>query len=277
MTKPFLKWAGGKYLIVDRIKKHFPKNYNRFVEPFLGAGSVTLNIDAEQCIANDFNADLINLWKSLQTHKNAFVNDCRELFIVDNNIKSTFNELKCEFNTTTDAYRKSVLFVYLNRHCFNGLWRYNLKGEFNVPFGKYDKPYFPQREFDEILGKIDSIQFHNEDFRTIFEMVQDGDVVYCDPPYLPLSTTSNFDNYTGNGFSLQDHEDLAQLAFNASQCGATVIISNHYNWYTNQIYNKKYGGKIDKFEVKRTLSSNIDKREPVMELLAIFKGTNDSE
>lgn len=276
-TKPFLKWAGGKLLLVDTIKKHVPKETKRFIEPFLGAGSVSLNIDAQEHIVNDFNSDLIELWKELQTHGLTFISECEKMFIPENNVREVFDSLKREFNETADSFRKATLFVYLNRHCFNGLWRYNGSGKYNVPFGRYDKPYFPKKEFAIVLEKISNFQFYNKDFREIFEYVTEGDVIYCDPPYVPLSLTASFNSYSAGGFGLKDQIDLAECAGSAVSKGATVIISNHYNWYTKELYHKMHGGKIYKMDVKRTLSSKADERKAVAEILAVFTPKNNEE
>jgi len=268
--KPFLKWAGGKYKIIDDIKKCFPEHVNRYIEPFVGAGSVALNMDCKEIIINDNNKDLINVYLSLQTKGPQFIEDCKTLFVEENNTREKYAELKEEFNTTEDVYRKSIIFIYLNRHCFNGLCRYNMKGNFNTPIGNYDKPYFPEKQLNAVLDKIKKFNIMNKDFKKIIEMAGKNDVVYCDPPYMPLSESASFSAYSQGGFNLKDQIDLAECASAAAKRGATVIISNHYNWYSHQIYTKMFDAKIKVFNVSRTISSNIEKRNPVKELLAIF-------
>jgi len=270
-VKPFLKWAGGKLRIVHELAKYFPKGL-RFVEPFLGAGSVSLNVDYPQYIVNDTNQDLIWVWEYLQEDKEMFVAECKKLFTAHTNKEDAFYKLRQEFNETEDALRKSVLFVYLNRHCYNGLCRYNSDGGFNVPFGQYKEPYFPSDEFDKCSEKISKkFKICCEDFRKVFSKVREGDVVYCDPPYLPMSESAAFDAYAAGGFSLQDHLDLADCSLRAAKGGATVIISNHWNWYSQQIYGK--ATKIRKIQVSRTISGKTDNRKKVPEVIAIFQGT----
>lgn len=269
--KPFLKWAGGKLRLVDTLKKKFPKNGTRYIEPFLGAGSVALNVMYPEYIVNDFNDDLMSVWSLLKNDGVDFVNEAKKLFVAKNNNPDTFYEFRTEFNTTKDKYRKAMLFIYLNRHCFNGLCRYNGSGEFNVPFGKYTKPYFPEKEFNGCLDVVKKFQIHNKDFREIFEMVKSGDVVYCDPPYMPLSASANFSDYAEAGFGLKDQIDLAKCAEAAAEKGATVVISNHYNWYSKQIYQDLHNGKVSKIEVSRTISAKTDKRDPVEEIVAVFQ------
>ena len=273
MVKPFLKWAGGKFRVVDRLKKHFPKG-TRFVEPFLGAGAVCLNVDYPEFIVADTNADLIAVWKSLKDDGMDFVKSCKKLFCEENNKREVFDAFKKEFNTTKDVARKAELFLYLNRHGFNGLCRYNGDGEYNVPFGKNPAPYFPQDEFEKCLEKVKTFKILNKDFRKVFELVESGDVVYCDPPYLPMSQSASFDGYSTGGFSLQDQIDLAKCASDAADKGATVVITNNYNWYTRQIYKRMFGGAVYKIDVARTISSKIDERNAVEEIIAVFNKEN---
>lgn len=271
MTKPFLKWAGGKYRLFDTLNAVFPKDGLRFVEPFVGAGSVALNVHYDEVHINDFNSDLTNLWQTLKDHGPSFVSDCESLFTPENNTRERYIELRQKFNDTTDVYEKSTLFVYMNRHCFNGLCRYNLSNKFNVPFGKYDLPFFPKENLLEVSEKLKKFTISNLDFREVFSMVREGDIVYCDPPYVPLSTTSNFDSYSSGGFGLKDHLDLAALAAKASETGATVVISNAYNWYTKNMYQDMFGAHLQKVEVSRTISATATERNKVEEVIATFR------
>jgi len=268
LTKPFLKWAGGKLRVLTELQKRFPADRKRFIEPFVGAGSISLNINYPSIIINDYNADLISVWQFLQTKPIQFINQCKELFIVDNNTEKQFNILKAEFNKTKQSLRKAALFVYLNRHCFNGLCRYNASGDFNVPVGRYNNPvYFPLQELTIGAEKINNFTIYNKDFREIFDLVKDGDLVYCDPPYVPTSTSANFSSYTSGGFEFKDQIDLALCAEKAMEKGAVIIISNHYNWYTKGLYSK---AKTYKIEVSRTISSKVEEREAVSEIIAVF-------
>ena len=133
--KPFLKWAGGNYRLIDRIQSVLPAG-NRLIEPFVGSGAVFLNTNYKSNLLTDSNPDLINLFKNLQNEGQNFINYCSSFFVPENNNELAFYQFREEFNTTTDIRKKSALFGYLNRHCFNGLCRYNSKGGFNVPFGR---------------------------------------------------------------------------------------------------------------------------------------------
>lgn len=269
--KPFLKWAGGKIRVIEQLKNFFPANAKRYIEPFLGAGSVALNVNYPRHIVNDINSDLFYVWQMLKDNGMDFVKECEGLFKPENNTEEYYYELRDEFNKTKDILRKATLFIYLNKHCYNGLCRYNSKGGFNTPKGSYKVVNFPQEEFEKSLEQVKKFEIHNKDFREIFEMVGEGDLVYCDPPYVPLSMSANFDAYADGGFGLQDHINLAECAYKVSQKGATVIISNHYNWVSKQIYVNMFGGKISKIKVSRTISCDSEKREPVEEVIAVFE------
>ena len=144
-TRAFLKWAGGKYSLVEQINARLPEG-KKLIEPFVGAGSVFLNSDYDSYLLNDVNQDLITLYKYVKARPKTLVKDARKLFVPKNNEKVAYYGLRQEFNSTDDPYYRSLLFIYLNRHGFNGLCRYNSKSGFNVPFGDYNKPYFPEDE-----------------------------------------------------------------------------------------------------------------------------------
>lgn len=143
--KPFLKWPGGKYRQVGRICKQLGDG-NRLVEPFAGSAALFLNTDFKYYLLADSNSDLINLYQQLQSEGESFIQYCQKFFNTRNNNKDVYYEYRSRFNRTDNLRLKSALFLYLNRHGYNGLCRYNSKGDFNVPFGRYERPYFPYRE-----------------------------------------------------------------------------------------------------------------------------------
>lgn len=271
LIKPFLKWAGGKFRLVPELKKHFPTDGNRFIEPFFGAGSVGLNVNYPEIIVNDTLTPLYQVWDSLQKSGMKFVKEAEKLFIPENNCKEKYYEFRNEFNTTDDKLRKACLFIYLNRHCFNGLCRFNKKGFFNSPIGSYKNVYFPMQEFVAVLPQVKKFDIHNKDFRQMMEMATESDVVYCDPPYVPWSDSANFATYSEGGFTMQDQSDLAKAAHEASCRGATVVISNHYTDVTHKLYVETYQAEAHSIDVQRFISSKTEKRESVKEIIAVFK------
>lgn len=264
--KPFLKWAGGKYKIIDRILSALPQA-DKLVEPFVGSGAVFLNANYKSYLLADTNLDLIDLYLTVQKSGVNFIDYAIELFSPGNNTEEAFYLLRDEFNQCMDVRRRAALFVYLNRHCFNGLCRYNSKGKFNVPFGRYGKPAFPTEEVKNFHLKSQNAEFVRSDFRTTMQSISPGAVVYCDPPYAPLTLTSNFSDYTQEGFGSKDHQDLAAEASSLRARGIPVIISNHDTDYTREIYSEAV---ISGFDVQRFISSNAGNRTKAAEILAVF-------
>lgn len=267
--RAFLKWAGGKYGLSDVIANMLPKG-SHLIEPFVGAGSVFLNTDFEHYTLNDINKDLINLYKILQQQPDAFIKDAKAFFTPLNNDAETYYQLRAEFNASNDHYFRSLVFLYMNRHGYNGLCRYNKSGGYNVPFGKYKRPYFPEIELNYFAEKSQKATFICEGYRDTFKRAKSGDVIYCDPPYVPLSKTASFTSYAGNGFGLDEQADLANAAEEVSaNHHVSVLISNHDTIWTRKIY--EHSTKIKSIKVARTISQAASKRKKVAELLALYK------
>ncbi len=265
--RAFLKWAGGKYGLVEDIQRHLPAA-KKLVEPFVGAGSIFLNTDYEHYLLADINPDLINLYNLLKEHPEQYITEAKRWFVAENNRKEVYLDVRLQFNRTEDTFYRSLAFLYMNRFGFNGLCRYNKKGGFNVPFGSYKKPYFPEQELEFFAEKAKKATFVCESYPETFKRARKGCVVYCDPPYAPLSTTANFTSYAGNGFSLDDQAALADVAERlAKERGIPVLISNHDTTLTRRLY---HGAELNVVKVKRTISRNGAERNKVDELLALF-------
>lgn len=264
--KPFLKWAGGKYRVVPKIQSILPQG-KRLIEPFVGAGSVFLNTDFNSYLLADTNEDLINLFNLLKEEKSEFIDYADSFFSDENFSEESFYSLREKFNVTKDIRLKSALFLYLNKHCFNGLCRYNSKGQFNVPYGRLSKPKFPKNEMLEFVLKADKAFFMKSDYIETMEEAIVGDVVYCDPPYVPLSKTSHFTNYVAGGFNEPEQIKLADMARKLQKKGIVVLISNHDTEFTREIYK---GAKILEFDVQRHISCDGSNRKKANELIALF-------
>ncbi|WP_025821181.1 Dam family site-specific DNA-(adenine-N6)-methyltransferase [Shewanella marina] len=266
-TRAFLKWAGGKYKLVDALSKHLPQG-KRLVEPFVGAGSVFLNTDYERYLLCDINQDLINLYQIVQRQPEQYITAAKKLFVDEMNDKTQYYKIRDAFNQSKDPFTRSVYFLYMNRHGFNGLCRYNKKGGFNVPFGSYKKPYFPEKELRAFSVKAQRAEFKCIGYEQAFELTLSGDVVYCDPPYAPLSTTASFTTYVGAGFSLDDQALLARHSrHTAVERGIPVLISNHDIPLTRELYR---GAKFEKIQVQRNISQKGSARKKVDELMALY-------
>ena len=272
--RAFLKWAGGKYGLVEDIKRHLPPA-RKLVEPFIGAGSVFLNTDYDQYLLADINPDLINLYNLLKTDPETYIAESKRWFCAENNRKEAYLDIRAQFNDTDNVMYRSLAFLYMNRFGFNGLCRYNKKGGFNVPFGSYKKPYFPEAELEFFSEKAKKATFVCEGYSETFSRARKGCVVYCDPPYAPLSTTANFTSYSGNGFSLDDQAALADIAEKAAmERDIPVLISNHDTTLTRRLY---HGADLSVVKVKRTISSKGSGRNKVNELLALFHADKNQQ
>ncbi|WP_252145602.1 adenine-specific DNA-methyltransferase [Yokenella regensburgei] len=266
-NRAFLKWAGGKYPLLDDIRKHLPKG-ECLIEPFVGAGSVFLNTDFSRYILADINSDLISLYNIVKTQTDEYVVAAREMFTPATNTSEAYYQFREEFNKCQDPLRRAVLFLYMNRHGYNGLCRYNLKGEFNVPFGRYKKPYFPEAELYHFAQKAQNAFFYCESYADSLARADNSTVVYCDPPYAPLSATANFTAYHTNSFSLEQQAHLAQLAEGLVDKHIPVLISNHDTTLTREWYQL---AKLHVVKVRRSISSNGGTRKKVDELLALYR------
>ena len=266
-NRAFLKWAGGKYPLLDDIKRHLPQG-ECLIEPFVGAGSVFLNTDFSRYILADINSDLISLYNIVKTRTDEYVQASRELFMPETNQAEVYYRFREEFNASQDPFRRAVLFLYLNRFGYNGLCRYNLRGEFNVPFGRYKKPYFPEAELYHFAEKAQNAEFHCLSYEECMDRADTNSVVYCDPPYAPLSATANFTAYHTNSFSPKEQAHLAEMAEKLVSKQIPVLISNHDTPDTREWYR---AAKHFQVKVRRSISSNGGTRKKVNELLALYK------
>lgn len=266
-NKAFLKWAGGKFSLVEKIKQQLPEA-DKLIEPFVGAGSVFLNTDYRRYLLNDINPDLISLYQLLAKHPKALIDETKQLFCPENNRESRYYELRERFNTSGDPWERAILFVYLNRHGYNGLCRYSSTGRFNVPFGRYKRPYFPEEEMWYFSEKSRRATFTCSSFSESFKRAKLGNVIYCDPPYIPISTSSSFTAYARNGFNFEEQQKLARIAKRTStKKNIPVLISNHDLPETRALYE---GALFTCLKVKRSISQNPENRKPVREILALF-------
>ena len=267
LQRPFLNWAGNKHRILPHLLPLLPADATHLIEPFVGSGAVFLNAHTISATLSDQNADLIALYEHLKTQPEAFIADCQTLFTDKTNTQSAYLSIRDSFNTSTSTWDRGVMFVYLNRHGFNGLCRYNRKGQFNVPFGRYNNPRLPEADMLAFADKAQNATFLHQDFRVTMANAQAGDVVYCDPPYWPLTTTANFTQYAQDGFGVADQVDLAQWAATLSEQGVHVILSNHDTPDTRGWYDS---ANLHELMVKRSISCKGDQRHAAPELIAVF-------
>ncbi|HEM8505016.1 TPA: Dam family site-specific DNA-(adenine-N6)-methyltransferase [Citrobacter koseri] len=265
--RPFLKWAGGKYSLLPELDRLIPAG-KRLVEPFVGGGSVFLNSEKhESFLLADVNADLINLYQMLEVDHIRVCSLAKILFERANS-EEAYKDLRDEFNNQRMcAPERAAAFLFLNRHCFNGLIRYNRDGFFNVGWGKYEAPYFPGAEIKAFKQKAHKCVFMNAGYRRTLALAGEGDVIYCDPPYEPLPGTAGFTNYAAGGFSWDDQISLMENCLTAHQRGAKVLISNSTAPRVLDLY-ERHGFTIHHVSARRAISSKGSTREVAKDIVA---------
>lgn len=265
--RPFLKWAGGKYSLLPELDRLIPAG-KRLIEPFVGGGSVFLNSEKhESFLLADVNADLINLYQMLEVDHIRVCSLAKILFERANS-ELAYKELRDEFNNQRmGAPERAAAFLFLNRHCFNGLIRYNRDGFFNVGWGKYEAPYFPEIEIKAFKQKSHKCVFLNAGYRRTLALAGEGDVVYCDPPYEPLPGSAGFTNYAAGGFSWSDQISLAESCVAAHQRGAKVLISNSTAPRVLELY-EQHGFTLHHVDARRSISSKGSTRETAKDIVA---------
>lgn len=207
-SKPFLKWLGGKQRLLPELAKRLPAG-KRLIEPFVGAGSVFLGLQFDSYVINDTNSDLIAVWTALQMQPRSFIERAEALFRPENHAQDAYLRIRAHFNNETDRFERAVLLPYLNRFGFNGLFRVNRGGKFNVPYGRpASLPGFPLKEMEAAHEKLQRTIILNGGFAFAMEQAGVGDILYCDPPYMDSSSGASFTGYSSSGFTMRDHEEL---------------------------------------------------------------------
>ena len=269
-AKPFVKWAGGKRQIIDKLKQYVPDEYNTYYEPFIGGGALLFELAPKNAVINDSNEELMNVYKCL-CDEEKFKKMCSLLNHYETEHSEDFyyeirnkDKNKNTYNRLSD-YTKAARTIYLNKACFNGLYRVNKKNEFNVPFGKKTK--VNTYEGSNLITvsnylTMNNIKILSVDFEEAVKNVKEKDFVYFDPPY--DSETSTFNSYTEEGFSKDEQIRLAKVFKELDRKGAFVMLSNHNTSLINDLY-KEYN--IHLIEAKRNINSNGKKRGKVEEVI----------
>jgi len=264
-SRPFLKWLGGKGRLLPTLLPLLPPG-SRLIEPFVGAGAVFLGSSYPAAILGDANPDLAAVWVAIKEQRREFVARASELFCDGNRSPEAYLRIRTEFNESVDRFERAVRFMYLNKFGFNGLYRVNKRGVFNVPYGHPDAlPRFPFDEVALAAEKLKAATVLSGGFAATMELATVGDVVYCDPPYSDLETQTSFTGYAAQGFGVAEHKELVAAAREAAAKGATVLISNHDTPQTRALYE---GFEIVELTVRRSVAADAGKRLAARELLA---------
>lgn len=257
-----LKWAGNKTAIMSELKKHFPDG-PRLVEPFAGSCAVMMATDYPYYLVADINPDLINLYQVIKEDVNSFIHLVERIF---SRFTTEEDYYKCRqfFNTVPlEPIEKAAYFLFLNRHCYRGLCRYNQRGLFNVPYGNYKKPYLPVDEIRAFAEKAVRATFICASYDETLAMLQAGDVVYCDPPY-----DGTFSGYHTAGFSDDDQYDLASILVRRSSEGHPIIVSNSDTRLIRSFYRKF---TLHRISTKRSIGVAAGEGKKADELIAVLK------
>jgi len=260
-AKPFLKWAGGKTQLLPEIYKLFPKSFNRYHEPFVGGGAVFFGLGPSGCTLSDVNGDLINTYRIIRDDVGGLIELLKEHRAEEEYYYRVRSLKVANLNDTEAAAR----IIYLNRTCFNGLYRVNRRGEFNVPFGKYVNPRICNAEnLYKVSARLKKVKLRHESVFDIARRVRRNDLVYFDPPYDPLSKTSSFTSYAKGGFGDEEQIRLAKLVRRLADRGVNVVLSNSDTPFIRELY-KDF--KIKGVYARRAINSRANRRGPVGEVL----------
>lgn len=260
---PFVKWAGGKKQLLGRLEERMPESYNRYYEPFIGGGALLLDVQPANAVINDVNEQLLNVYRQLKADAEGVI---AKLKAFDGAAcdKEHYLHMRGEYNKKISAHildaECAALTIWINKHCFNGLYRVNSKGLFNVPYNNKAGGASMNEENLRNIGlylNSSTVEIREGDFEAACADVQAGDFVYFDSPYIPVSDTANFTDYTKDGFGYEDHCRLAALYRRLDDAGAKVMLSNHNVDLVYELYD---GFKIESVDVKRAINRDASKR-----------------
>lgn len=270
--KPFLKWPGGKRQLLKEIISRMPEKYNRFFEPFVGGGALFFKIVPEQAYISDINPELINAYNvvknnvedlicSLRKHKNEH---CEDYYYKIRNADRDPGYKKW------DKVRKASRLIYLNKTCFNGLHRMNSHGQFNVPYGYYENPaILDENNLRMCSAALQQTKIANESFEEIEKIANKGDLVYFDPPYVPLSKTSSFTKYYKDDFNEDKQEALKELCFRLTKKGVYIILSNSYTDSVKKLYKQDGIFFYHTVKANRAINCKANGRGKINELIVV--------
>ena len=260
---PFIKWAGGKRQLLAQIRERMPESFNNYYEPFVGGGAVIFDLLPTSAVINDINKALVNAYRQICNATDEFLkklNELDETMWEDGkeyyySLREHYNDklMKEEFDVELAA-----LFVFINKHCFNGLYRVNGKGLFNVPYNNSRNSSCDENTIRAIAVYLKNVTILEGDFQAACQNAKKGDFVFIDSPYAPLNPTS-FESYTKEGFDIESHKRLADLYDELTSRGCYCMLTNHNTELINELYGNK-GYKIDVVSVKRMISSDAKNR-----------------
>ncbi len=271
--KPLIKWAGGKRQIAPELFSRFPTDWNRgtYIEPFIGGGAMFLFAAPTRAIIADLNSRLYGFYLQVKQNPETLYLGIIEIAdqfncLEEQDKKNFYLSLRSKYNeSAVDSFQSASLLYVLNKLCFNGLYRENSKGGFNVPFGqKKLLPYIDKEELDSVSNVLVDTVILNSDFETTIGNAKEGDFVYLDPPYIPIDATSSFTSYHSNGFGIEEQKRLAAAMLKLKSLGVNAMCSNSDTPLTREIFEEL---NIDSIQAPRMVSAKASGRGSVSELV----------
>lgn len=261
---PFVKWAGGKRQLLAQIRERMPREYNRYYEPFIGGGAVVFDLLPENALINDINEALINAYVQIRENVDSFLDNINRIdSAIGEDGKAYYYSMRNLYNMKLEKMEYDIelaaLFVFLNKHCFNGLYRVNSKGLFNVPYNNSKRVSCDEESIRMTSDYLKRVTITTGDFEDACRNSGRGDFVFLDSPYAPLNPTS-FESYTKEGFTLESHERLARLYDELTERGCYCMLTNHNTELIEQLYGNK-GYAISAVNVKRMINSDANNRK----------------
>lgn len=265
-VQPFLKWAGGKSQLLGQYASLFPQRYNRYLEPFLGGGAIFFYLEPSKAILGDYNKDLIQCFLVIKNNVKQLI-DLLKIHRKRHN-RQYYEKMRKDYNTKRIGKTERVaIFIYLNKTCFNGLYRVNSRGGFNVPFGKYKNPsIFDEENLLTASKLLKRVKLYSGDFSEVIDYAVKDDFIYLDPPYYPLSKTSSFTNYTAERFLEDGQKRLADIFRELDKKKCKIMLSNSDTGFIKNLY-KDY--RIEIVKANRAISCIASKRGPINELVIL--------
>ena len=257
---PFVKWAGGKRQMLEPLSIRMPESYKNYYEPFVGGGALMFHLKPEPACINDINQELIHTYTEIRDHQDALLVLLSSMDQVTCT-KECYYEMRGRYNDKLEKKdydtEMAALFIYLNKHCFNGLYRVNAKGQFNVPWNQKELVHSMDVEnIKNISYYLKNVTISCQDFESSLKAAKEGDFVYFDSPYAPLNPTS-FDSYTKEGFAEEEHRRLARLFGELTEKGCYCMLTNHNTELIRELYQKYL---IEEIDVRRAINSDAKKR-----------------
>lgn len=272
LVAPVLKWVGGKRQLISDIEPLIPKSISTYVEPFVGGGAVLFHLQPKKAIINDYNQELMNVYQVIKDKPNELIEVLQEHKGL--NSEDYFYEIRSldrseNYENMTDV-EKAGRVIYLNKTCFNGLFRVNRAGFFNTPYGKYKNPSIVNEVTIKAVSNYFNsakIKFLTGDYKEALRRLRRGAFVYFDPPYVPISSSSSFTGYTEHGFDYEKQVELRDECLKLHNRGVKFLQSNSYSPEILELYSDQKVFNIEIVKAKRSINSQVDKRGEISEVL----------